>query len=68
MIKLAAFNILGALAIVTMADYALSLPTVYTSHSTGQCVSVVADKGVLFDFRGYDCGNLPRSYDHRWAR
>ena len=65
---LVAANLIGAAIMITMADYALSLPTVYTSHSTGQCVSVVADKGVLFDFSGYDCGNLPRSYDHRWAR
>jgi hypothetical protein len=65
---LVAANLIGAAIMITMADYALSIPVVYKSWSTGQCHSVAADPGIMFDFTGYSCQHLPKTYDQRWTR
>lgn len=65
---LVAANLIGIAVMITMADYALSIPVVYKSYATGQCQSVAADRGIMFDFTGYDCSNLPKTYDQRFTR
>lgn len=42
--------------------YAVTLPIVYESYETGQCVRVD-------DVRGeYTCENMPRKFHHEWTR
>lgn len=68
MIRLALAHALFALFAFGATDYALSIPQVMTSHSTGECVAVIADKGILFDNTGYSCQRLPDTYHRAWVR
>lgn len=53
---------------VLALDYALALPTVYSSYATKSCVEVEAYPGLVFDNTGYTCSNLPSKYDHYWVK
>jgi len=44
-------------------NYALSIPDVYVSHSTGECVKVVNYTDEVFS-----CENLPSKFNHVWAK
>lgn len=42
--------------------HSLSLPVVYESYSTGQCVRVIDPAGV------YSCENMPTKFHHEWTK
>lgn len=42
--------------------YGLTLPIVYESYTTGNCVRVDDVRGV------YSCENMPRKYHHQWTQ
>lgn len=50
------------------ADYMLSIPDVFFSNSTGQCVGVTTYQGIFFDSLGYSCENMPEKYNHIWVK
>lgn len=47
--------------VVKLLIWAITLPIVYESYSTGECVSVDDPEGV------YSCENLPPKYNHEWT-
>lgn len=59
------FMMLAALATCIAVLFAviktLSLPIVYESYSTGQCVRVDDPAGV------YSCENMPTKFHHEWV-
>jgi len=52
------------MAMFTAIDYALVIPDVQVSYSTGNCVGVTTYQGVFFDSLGYSCENMPEKYNH----
>lgn len=56
----------GALFFVA-ADYALSIPNVYVSFETRECVSVENFPGFWFGKTEYSCENMPSKFNHVWA-
>lgn len=67
------FTVTAAAVVVTATmflgmDFAFSMPEVYKSHSTGECVKVVSYPGLVFGKdEGYSCENLPLTYDTVWT-
>lgn len=55
-------GILCAAGLLWALYYAFTLPTVYESHTTGNCVRVDDVRGV------YSCENMPRKYHHQWTQ
>lgn len=55
----------GAIAVwyglFKLVVWAITLPIVYESYSTGECVRVDDPEGV------YSCENLPPKYNHEWT-
>ena len=49
------------------ADYALSIPDVYVSYETRECVKVDNFPGFFFGNTEYSCENMPSKYNHVWA-
>lgn len=60
--RLAIWALWGTLAVLLVLafDNAMSLPTVYKSWSTQECLRVDDPEGK------HDCGNLPEQYDLVW--
>lgn len=58
---LAVLCVLAALGLWALYT-AITLPIVYESHSTGDCVRVDDVRGV------YSCENMPRKYHHEWVK
>ena len=50
-------------AFVMIAVSALSIPDVYTSYETGQCVKVVN-----YSDDNYSCENMPTRYNNVWVQ
>jgi hypothetical protein len=53
--------LLCAAGLVWAIYYAFTLPIVYESYTTGNCVRVDDVRGV------YSCENMPRKYHHAWT-
>lgn len=56
-----------AAAMVVGADYALSIPTVYESYASRECVRVENYPGLIFGKTAFSCENMPRTFDHVWV-
>jgi len=54
--------VLASGALLWALYYAITLPVVYESYSTGYCERVDDVRGV------YSCDNLPRRYHHVWTK
>jgi hypothetical protein len=54
-------TLLGGL--VYAANDAFSMPDVYISYSTGECVKVVN-----YTDEQFDCSNYPSKFNHVWAQ
>ena len=48
-------------------DYAFSMPEVYKSYSSRECVKVETYPGLLFGQEQFSCENLPSKYDLVWV-
>jgi len=64
MLKSTIAVIVCTMAMFTAIDYALVIPDVHVSYSTGECKSVTTYQGVFFDSLGYSCENMPEKYNH----
>ena len=53
---------------VVAMDYAFSMPEVYKSYSTRECVKVETYPGLLFGQEQFSCENLPSRYDLVWVK
>lgn len=62
-------GMLAAFVLIFIAiDYAFSMPVVYTSYSTNECVKVDNYPGVIFNSHvTFSCDNMPAKYTHEWA-
>ena len=49
-------------------DYAFSMPEVYKSYSSRECVKVETYPGLLFGQEQFSCENLPSRYDLVWVK
>ena len=49
------------------ADYAFSIPDVYVSFETRECVKVDNFPGMVFGKTEYSCENMPTKYNHVWS-
>ena len=63
-IQNSALVVVLAFGAFTVFDYSLSIPDVYVSYSTGNCVGVTTYQGVFFDSLGYNCENMPKKYNY----
>jgi hypothetical protein len=65
--KKALFTAGFALAMITglvyAANMALSIPDVYVSYSTGECVKVVN-----YTDENFTCDNYPSKFNHVWVQ
>ena len=61
------YGLVISIALLVVMDYALALPDVHISHSTGNCVGVTTYHGAFFDSLGYSCENMQTKYNHVWA-
>ena len=69
MLKAVGVVVLGFIVGFTALDYAFSMPEVYKSYSTNECVKVENYPGVFFNTdSNYSCENLPEKYDHVWTK
>ena len=67
-INYAAGTTLALLVLFLALDYTFSMPVVYTSYSTDECVKVDNYPGVIFNSAvTYSCENMPAKYTHEWA-
>jgi len=62
------FSLLGVALVTLMyllfVEFALNIPDVHTSNSTGECVTVINyDEDDQFS-----CENLPPKYNHVWVQ
>ena len=64
MLKSTIAIVVCTMAMFTAIDYALVIPDVQVSYSTGNCVGVTTYQGVFFDSLGYSCENMPTKYNH----
>lgn len=55
-------------AFFVSVDYAVDIPDVEFSHSTGECVQVHNYPAILFESHTYTCANLPVKYNHIWVK
>ena len=60
-------GVVAAGLFITAADYALSIPDVYVSFETRECVKVDNFPGFMFGKTEYSCENMPSKFNHVWA-
>jgi len=48
-------------------DYAFSIPSVYKSYSTNQCVKVENYPSMFFGETNFSCENMPSKFDLVWT-
>lgn len=62
------FSLIGVALVTVMyllfVEFALNIPEVHTSNSTGECVTVINYKAG----DSYTCENLPPKYSHVWVQ
>ena len=63
LVSLIAASVLFTIALIWALDTASSLPDVYFSYSTNECVQVVNYTDTV-----YDCENLPKRFYHVWVK
>ena len=49
-------------------DYAFSIPVVYKSYSTNECVGVDNYPGLVFGKTEYSCESMPEKYELSWVK
>lgn len=68
MIKSLAIGAAFGTAILAMADYAFSIPSVHVSYETQNCVSVENYPSIFFGTSNYSCENMPEKFNHVWVK
>ena len=61
--KILILLIIISISILFVVNTTLSMPDVYVSNSTGDCMAVINYEGSL-----WSCENLPSKYNHIWVK
>ena len=64
MIKALVIGAAVGYGLFVFADYALSIPDVYVSYETNQCVQVLN----YAEGDTYSCENMPTKFNHVWVQ
>lgn len=59
--------VMGTTTVLAM-DYALSIPDVYKSYSTRECVHVENYPGMVFGKETFSCENMPEKFNLVWTQ
>lgn len=67
-IQIAGFTVVAFASSVMAMDYAMSIPEVYKSYSSKECVEVKTYPGFVFGKDKYSCENMPTKFDLVWVK
>jgi hypothetical protein len=68
MLKATAGIIVAAGVSFLFMDYALSIPEVYKSYSSRECVKVENYPGLVFGKDNYTCESMPAKFEVVWVK
>lgn len=68
MLKTIFAGMVAAGVMLVAIDYSFSIPNVYVSYETRDCVKVENFPGIMFGNTDYSCENMPSKYNHIWAQ